>query len=1145
MPRRQPSRSLAPALAVLLLALTLGGCGDASEAPPERSRADRPSVAVDSLFSRLPAAYTNVGFTNELTYTKDLNVFTYRNYHNGGGVAIGDLNGDGRQDLFFTSNQGANRLYLNRGDWWFDDVTAPAGVGGEQAWSTGVTLADVNGDGRLDIYVCNSGNIEGDDRHNELYINQGTGENGVPTFEERAADYGIAGRSYSTHASFFDYDRDGDLDLYLLNNAFTPISDFDLSNNRRNERDALGGDKLYRNDGDGTFTDVTAEAGIYESEIGFGLGVSVGDLNRDGWPDIYVSNDFFERDYLYLNNQDGTFREVLEEKMRHTSLSSMGADIADLTNNGRPDVFVTDMLPDTDRRLKTTSTFRTWRNYQYQLRNGYYHQLMRNTLQLNNGDGTFSEVSHLAGVDATDWSWGALAADFNLDGRKDVFVSNGVYKDVTNQDFLNRFSSRETAEKLMSEGKSAFLDVLERIPSTPLPNALFRNDGDRTFTDRAGAWGLSHPSFSNGSAYGDLDNDGDLDLVVNNLNQESFLYRNEADSLLDNHYLQLELRGEAPNTRGLGTQVTIEAGGRTVYLEQMAARGFQSSVGPVLTAGLGEADTAAAVTVAWPDGRVETRTDVPADRRLVVRQADAGPPPSGRATPGNAVPDTSAREDADAAGAGFRFADATGTAGLDYRHEENEFVDFNRSRLLPKKVSTEGPRAATGDVNGDGRTDVFLGGAKNMEPALYVQTPGGGFRRTDQPALAQDEISEDVGATFFDADGDGDLDLYVVSGGNAFSQASPALQDRLYLNDGTGTFSRDRDRLPDVSSSGSVVAAADYDDDGDTDLFVGGRLVPWRYGKAPTSTLLENDGTGHFSRVTKAQAPGLASAGMVTDAAWADVSGNGRTDLVVVGEWMPLTVYENTGGGRLEPLDAPGLDSTGGWWTRLLVDDFDADGDPDLVVGNLGENTRYRASADEPASLYAGDFNRDGYTEPVLAYYRKGRNTPVPMYDPLVQSIGALKQKFGSHEAYADAAMGDVFSEAQVERATVRHTHTFSTSYVENEGDGSFSVRPLPYRAQVAPMYGLEAGDFNGDGHLDLMMAGNFHGGRPGVLGRIDASYGLVLRGDGTGAFTALPARETGFRVHDQARDLTAVDTDTGRLFLVLKNDAPLQVFRR
>ena len=1086
----------------------------------------RPTLSVDHLFTRLPTAYTGIDFVNRLTDTEKFNAFTYRNYYDGGGVGLGDFNNDGLVDVYFTANQQDNRLYLNRGDWRFDDVTDVAGVAGSHAWSTGVSIADVNGDGLLDLYVCNSGDVRGDDRANELFINQGAGSDGVPRFRERAADFGLADRSHSTHAAFFDYDRDGDLDLYLMNNTSRPLSSFTVQN-VRHVRHEGGGDKLYRNDGD-RFTDVSEAAGIYGSEIGFGLGITVGDVEADGWLDVYISNDFFERDYLYLNNRDGTFTEALEDRMRHISLSSMGADMADLNNDGHPEIYVTDMLPEDDRRLKTTATFDAWHAYQAGLKNDFYHQFMRNMLHRNNGDGTFSEIGLIAGVAATDWSWSALLADFDLDGFKDIYVTNGIYRDLTDQDFIAFFSSEEAIKEWILENGRDFRKLLDELSATPLSNYLFANNGDLTFTNEAAAWGLAAPSFSNGAAYGDLDNDGDLDLVVNNVNADAFVYRNEADTLLERHYLQVRLDGDAMNRFGIGAKVTVRHDGAVYYQEQVPTRGFQSSVGYVLTFGLGAIDRVDSLVVAWPDDRVQILTDVPTNQRLTIRQADA------------VLPDVA--PDAKAGAARRLFTDATDEAGLAYVHRENAFVDFDREPLLPKMLSTEGPRLAVADVNGDGLDDLFVGGAKESAGALFVQRRGGGFARTNETVFEHDAISEDVDAAFFDAEGDGDLDLYVVSGGSEYARQAPGLMDRLYLNDGRGTLTRSSGRIPRIVTSGACVAAADYDGDGDIDLFVGGRVEPWRYGIDPQSVLLQNDGTGRFTDVTAQVAPALAHIGLVTDAAWGDYDRDGRTDLVVVGEWMPVTLFRNTGG-TLEPQAATGLENSHGWWNRILADDLDRDGDLDFVVGNLGLNTRLKAGSDAPATLYVHDFDRNGWTEQILTLDHEGKPYPMALRADLVARLPFLANRFPRHIDYAGKGITDVFSPGELAGAIVKVAYEFRTSVLDNQGDGAFALRPLPYEAQLSPVYGIQADDFDGDGHTDVLLAGNFYAFKP-EFGRMDASYGLLLRGNGAGTFTSVPTRNSGFSIAGQARDMAFLDDSRlGRLILVAQNDGPMQVF--
>lgn len=1085
--------------------------------------ADAPSVD-STLFTLMPSAYTGVAFTNRVVDSQERNVFTYRNFYNGGGVAIGDLTGDGRPEIVLTSNQDGPRLYLNEGAFRFRDITAAAGVQPDRPWTTGVTLADVNGDGRLDIYISHAGDGEPATRANTLWINQGLGADSVPTFVEQARRYGIADEGWSTHAAFVDFDRDGDLDLFVINNSPRPVNSFGVRNTR-DERHPYGGDHFYRNDGD-TFTDITERAGIWSTEIAFGLGVGVGDVNRDGWPDIYVANDFHERDYLYLNQKDGTFKDVLDTAMPLTSYFSMGMDIADVDNDGWPDVYTTDMMPEDEYRIKTTAMYEGWDVYMAKVRDGYGHQLMRNMLQRNNGDGTFSDVGYLTRTAETDWSWSALLADLDQDGRKDVYVTNGLARDVTSQDYVAFLADRTTMEREASAKRVDYMRLINAMSSTPIADYAFRNDGAWSFSNQAKAWGLATPNISSGAAYGDLDGDGALDLVVSNVNAESFVYRNNARTLLtDRHWLQLRLTGRDRNPFAVGAHVTVHAGVDRYVQELYPARGFQSSVDYALTFGLGAHTTVDSIVVLWPDGTRTLAAGGAADRALVIAQAaDALP----------AAPFAPSRAPA-------LLADITARSGLGFSHTENEFVDFDRERLIPKMLSTEGPALAVGDVNGDGLDDVYLGGAKEQAGALHVQNASGAFTLVPTPAFALDAISEDVSAAFFDADGDGDRDLYVVSGGNEYSEDSPALQDRLYLNDGRGRFSKAEGRLPVALISGSVVAPADVDGDGDIDLFVGGRSVPWKYGADPRSQLLLNNGRGTFTDAV-ANAPGLQTVGMVTDAVWSDADGDRRVDLVLVGEWMPVTVFRNRGGGRFERMVDDVLGASDGWWNRIVAVDLDRDGRDEYLLGNLGRNTRLRATPDEPLLLIVKDFDNNGYVEQLIGMYNGGKPYPLVLRDDLIKTVPPWKARFLNYKDYALQTLDDVVPVAERQRAIVKQARRLASAVLRRGGDGRFTFTDLPLEAQLAPVYGITTTDVNGDGRLDVLLAGNFDGVKP-ELGRMAASEGLVLLAEESGTFTAVRPADSGFRVPGQARALARLKSRSGQRVVVARNNAAPLVF--
>ena len=1094
----------------------------------------------DKLFETLPASETGIDFVNRSLDKNNFNIFNYRNFYNGGGVAIGDVNNDGLPDLFLTSNFEANKLYINKGGMKFEDVTAKAGILGKKFWSTGVTFADVNGDGLLDIYVCNSGSR--DERGNQLYINQGVKDK-MPVFAEKAVEYGLADGGFSTHSAFFDYDRDGDLDMFLLNNSFTPMDRLGYAN-LRETRDKLGGDKLFRNEGPGPggqpkpFTDVSAEAGIYGSLIGFGLGITIGDVNNDNWPDIYISNDFYERDYLYINQQNGTFKEDIENQMGHISLASMGADIADVNNDGNLDIFVTDMLPDDDYRLKTTTSFDSYETNQLKESRDFFYQDSRNMLHLNNGNGTFSEIGRMSGTSATDWSWGALLFDMDMDGRKDVFVANGILKDLTDQDYVAFLADNPDLQSMI-EGTKKFdyKEYVDKMGSSPLPNYAFRNTGNgMQYENKAAEWGLGEPNFSNGSAYGDLDNDGDLDLIVNNNNAPVSVYKNTSVEKKKAHFLRVRLRGSGQNGNAIGAKVYVHrkmANGQleTQYLQQMPNRGFQSSVDLTMVFGLGDNPAIDSLTVIWPTDRKQVIRTLKADTTLTLSEKNANQraPVGAGSTPENRL-----------------FTDVTGPVKLDYVHKENNFVDYNRDGLLKQMVSREGPALAVGDINGDGLDDVFLGGAANMPRSLYVQQANGSFAAQRQPFLLDAIYTEDVAATFFDADGDKDLDLYVATGGNEFEEPS-SLNDRLFRNDGTGTFVWDKTQ-PRTGENNSCVVAADFDRDGDQDLFVGGRMVSGRYGENPDQLLLVND-KGNFRKATAELMPFSKEIGMVKDAVWADVDKDNYPDLVLVGDWMPITILKNKAGKGFERMENDVLAKTGGWWNSVCAADLDNDGDTDFVVGNLGLNSRMMASVNEPAHLYGNDFDRNGSYEQIITCFRpfgtegERRECVMALKPDLQKRIPSIKTKYIKHTDYAKASFEDIFSAQQREGTTVRTVQTAETSILINEGNGAFSVKALPLQAQTSPIHGILTGDYNRDGKTDILLTGNFFDVLT-EIGRYDANYGLLLLGDNKLNFTVTKPEQTGFFVRGQVRRMQPVRGANGGQFIVLaKNNDRAQVF--
>lgn len=1093
----------------------------------------------NGLFEKVDSAHSGIRFVNTVTNTKEFNIFNYRNFYNGGGVALGDINNDGLTDVFFTANMGSNKLYLNKGNLQFEDITDKSGVGGSGAWGTGVVMADINHDGWLDIYVCNAGYIKGKSTENQLWIN-----NQNLTFTEKAAEYNLNEDGYTTHAAFFDYDRDGDLDCYILNNSFLPVNTLNYSNNRDlyaedwpvEEFVKGGGDKLLRNDEippkggkKGGFTDVTRQSGIYGSLIGFGLGVTVGDVNGDYLPDIYVSNDFFERDYLYINQGNGTFKEEIENWIEHHSHASMGADMADINNDGFPEIFTTEMLPDDEHRLKTTTLFENYNIYQLKQERGFYHQYMQNSLQLNHGvapgaqrKGAFSEIAFYAGVAASDWSWGALMFDADNDGYRDIYVCNGIYKDVIDQDFIDFFADEIIQKMTLTGIKEEVEKVLEKMPSTPIPNKAFRNRGDLTFEDMGKKWGIDIPSFSNGAAYGDLDNDGDLDLVVNNVNMEAFVFRNTAEkSQPKPHSLTVQLKGDSLNTYAVGSRVLLYRGTEVLSTEMIPTRGFQSSVDYNLVFGLGPSAQVDSLVVVWPNGKKTVQNAPAADQKIVIEQRSA----SGMASPVKLA---------------FTGTPLLETLSMTFpAHTEDNFADFYNEPLLFRKQSNEGPKSAVGDLNGDGLADVFVCGGPGQAGQVYFQQKGR-LVPSKQPALEQDAAYEDTAALLFDADGDGDSDLFVGSGGNAESAGGDLLQDRLYLNDGKGIFSYSKGAFPPNGLNTAVAVAMDIDRDGDQDLFVGTRSMPRMYGIPPFHYVYENNGKGQFRDVAKTVAPELKILGMVTDATTTDIDGDGQAELIVIGEWMAPRVFriEN---GHLNPVNN-NLSDYSGWWYAVKAEDIDNDGDQDLVLGNRGENFYFKGTKEAPAKLWVWDFDMNGIVDKIMTRRINGKDVPIPLKKELVAQIPSLKKQNLKHSDYADKSIQELFPKEVMDKAFVREGNYFRSAVALNDGKGNFTLSELPKEVQFSCVKAICCTDLNGDGKKDLLLGGNDYGFMP-QFSRLDASFGHVLLQQSTGQFQWVPYRESGFFIRGEIKQFAVIPVAQRNYILTLINHQSPQLF--
>jgi hypothetical protein len=1074
------------------------------------------------LFTLVEPGNSGIYFQNKLPVDDTtFNILDYIYYFNGGGVATGDINNDGLIDIFFTSNLGENKLYLNKGNFKFEDITAKAGVAGKSNWKTGVTMADVNGDGFLDIYVCAVGNYKKLHGRNELYINNGDG-----TFTASAKEYGLDIEAFSTQATFFDYDKDGDLDMFLVCHSVHSTESLGTSKGRATNSLQCG-DKLFINeqkDGRTHFREVTQSAGIYSSALGYGLNAIVGDFNNDNWDDIYVSNDFHENDYYYLNNRDGTFTETNEAAFGHESRFSMGSDAADFNNDGWLDIITMDMLPKDEKVLKCSAGDDPFDIFNFKRSYGYHTQYSRNCLQLNVAGGKhFSDIGLYAGVEATDWSWCPLVADFDNDGIKDLFVTNGIVKRPNDLDYI-KFANSPSVFHLLENGKTADQSTIDRMPSGKTPNYIFAGSPEMKFEDRSGDWGFGVPTLSNGAAYADLDNDGDLDLIVNNINDPAGVYRNNARETGKNNYLDVLLQGNKNNTAGIGAKVVLKADNKLQLNYVAGSRGFLSASTEVVHFGLGSQTNIDTLEVLWPSGKIQRLMGVKANQRLKLRETDAV------VGTGDLLPtDNGSTRSA-------LFEDITSRLKIGWKHRENTFSDFNVQALIPHMVSTQGPKLAVADINKDGLDDFFVCGARGQQGALYQQQKDGTFRSIQESLFAEDSASEDVNALFFDANGDGFPDLYVVSGGNEFAFKEKQLQDRLYLNDGKGEF-RKYSGLPEIYGNKSVAVAADFDRDGDLDLFIGGRVVANSYGVSPTSYLLLNDGKGNFSIAPDSVAAGLSHIGMVTDAVWTDKDQDGWQDLVIVGEWMPITYFRNNRGKLENKTVEAGLSKTAGLWQSIKAEDIDKDGFPDLLAGNWGANSKLTASEDYPLELFVGDIDGNGVTDQILGVSKGGQCYPFLNKENIEKQLPVIRKKFANYASMAGLTVDQIFGE-HLQYMKKLTANTLYTSMLINTGD-HYRVEKMPAPVQWFPVFAWAVSDFNGDGWKDILAAGNFFGVSP-FEGRYDAGFGQVLLQTKKGWLTPLPI-ESGLIVNGEVRDIQKLRTGSNQyIYLIARNNDSL-----